>query len=299
MRPAASGLPVGVTERYETFAGFRTRVHEVAGGGPPFLLFHGYSDSADTWRLVLERLAAKGRRAAAVDLPSHGCADALDPELPVLAQLVEFADAAARAVGDRPIVVGNSLGGLVSLRLAGACDAIGGVVPVGPAGFSHPFWLWWAGRRPMLPVVELMATRPALAPLFRTVHRGGVHISFARPLRAERQAVRTYLSHLATPESRRQKYDVVRGLLDGGELGQPCDLAAIRCPAMLVWDDRDRLALSKGALTLIEAMPELRNERLRGVGHLVQLEVPDRLVELLEDFAPAKQQRRTARRPVA
>ncbi|HUE28529.1 MAG TPA: hypothetical protein VMP89_17270, partial [Solirubrobacteraceae bacterium] len=44
-------------------AGVRTRVLEVDGDGPPLVLLHGFSDSADTWRAMLERLARSGRRA--------------------------------------------------------------------------------------------------------------------------------------------------------------------------------------------------------------------------------------------
>jgi pimeloyl-ACP methyl ester carboxylesterase len=48
-------------------------------------MFHGYADSADTWRLTLAQLARTGQRAVAVDLPGFGGADDLDsgPILPV------------------------------------------------------------------------------------------------------------------------------------------------------------------------------------------------------------------------
>ena len=43
-------------------AGYETRALELEGSGPPLLLLHGYSDSADTWRLLLDRLGKVGRR---------------------------------------------------------------------------------------------------------------------------------------------------------------------------------------------------------------------------------------------
>ena len=58
-------------------AGYETRALELEGDGPPVLLIHGFSDSADTWRLTLERLAIEGRRALAVDLPGFAEADPL------------------------------------------------------------------------------------------------------------------------------------------------------------------------------------------------------------------------------
>ncbi|MCW2990833.1 MAG: alpha/beta hydrolase fold protein, partial [Solirubrobacterales bacterium] len=53
-------------------AGHATRALELEGDGPPMLLLHGFADSADTWRRTLDRLARRGRRALAVDLPGFG-----------------------------------------------------------------------------------------------------------------------------------------------------------------------------------------------------------------------------------
>ena len=74
--------------------GFDTRVLELEGDGEPVLFFHGYADSADTWRLCLAELGRQGRRAIAVDLPGFGAADPLRSE-PILPQLDAFAAAAA------------------------------------------------------------------------------------------------------------------------------------------------------------------------------------------------------------
>src|SRR5437764_273826 len=101
-------------------AGFQTRVLELEGDGVPVLFFHGYADSADTWRLSLAELARRGRRAIAVDLPGFGAADRLRSQ-PILTQLDAFAAAALNYLGgkDEPVLtVGNSLGGCVALRLA-------------------------------------------------------------------------------------------------------------------------------------------------------------------------------------
>src|SRR5579862_4212774 len=102
-------------------AGYETRVLELEGDGAPIVMFHGYADSADTWRLVLALLARSGRRAVAVDLPGFGTADRLHGD-PILPQLDAFALAAARYAAGRSrapvIAIGTSLGGCVALRLA-------------------------------------------------------------------------------------------------------------------------------------------------------------------------------------
>lgn len=93
------------------FGGYRTRVLELEGSGPPLAFFHGFADSADTWRLVLAELARRDRRAVAVDLPGFGRADRLSREEPVLVQLDRFVSAtiAAHADSEPVLAVGNSL----------------------------------------------------------------------------------------------------------------------------------------------------------------------------------------------
>ncbi len=85
-------------EHRRTFAGYETRVLELEGDGVPIVLFHGFADSADTWRQALALIARRGRRAIAVDLPGYGTADPLHNG-PILPQLDEFALAAVRYVG--------------------------------------------------------------------------------------------------------------------------------------------------------------------------------------------------------
>src|SRR5207244_11038456 len=94
-------------------AGYETRVLELEGDVVPIVMFHGYADSADTWRQSLARLGRHGRRTIAVDLPGFGTADALTGD-PVLPQLDAFASAAVDYLAgtrrQRVIAVGNSLG---------------------------------------------------------------------------------------------------------------------------------------------------------------------------------------------
>src|SRR5687768_16423028 len=105
-------------EHQKSFAGFKTRVLELEGDGPAVVLFHGWADSADTWRRVLAKLGREDRRAVAVDLPGFGAADPLKPQPSVMTQLDSFADAVARyaGAGEPTVVCGNSLGGALSIR---------------------------------------------------------------------------------------------------------------------------------------------------------------------------------------
>ena len=128
-------------EYREAFAGYDTRVLELEGSGPPIVLLHGYADSADTWRPLMRELTASGRAANAVDLTGFGTAAELEagemlPQWDALvAAAIEHASDAAG--GEGVIVVGNSLGGALSLRAAQRDDLpIAGIVPIAPAGLK-------------------------------------------------------------------------------------------------------------------------------------------------------------------
>lgn len=269
-------------------AGFATRALELEGAGPPIVLLHGYADSADTWRRVLDKLARRDRRALALDLPGFGAAAPLGPG-PVLPQLDAFARAAVEHTaqdGEAAVLAGNSLGGCVALRAGEDGDLpLAGIVPVAPAGLEMPAWFGVVERD--LIVRRLLAAPLPLPEIVLRAAVGEVYrqLAFARPRAAAREVVKAFTDH------HRSKQAVVR-ILDNGrrllpELEEPFDLRRVGCPVLLVWGDRDRMVTHRGARLVTTALPETTYELLEGIGHCPQVEAPDRLARLLVDLAPA------------
>lgn len=272
--------------------GFRTRALELEGDGPPIVLLHGYADSADTWRLTLDRLARADRRAVAFDLPGFGRAQRLEPGGGVLPQLDPFVAAAVRHVaeeaGEDVVLCGNSLGGCVSLRAAQDDTLpICAVVPVAPAGFDHPFWF---SIIESTPVVRAVLRAPL--PLPERVVRGLVgagfrQLAFARPRAAEKAWVDGFTAH------HRSRRDVVRYLATGRallpELGEGCfDLTKVGVPVLLVWGDKDRMVTHRGSRHVTTALPDTELLLLEGVGHCPQIEAAAQFTDALLRFVPAQ-----------
>jgi pimeloyl-ACP methyl ester carboxylesterase len=270
-----------------TLAGYRTRALELEGDGTPLLLFHGYADSADTWRLTLDRLGRRGHRALAVDLPGFGRADPLGAK-PILPQLDAFAAEAAEYLADRErrqvIAVGNSLGGCVSLRLAERHpERTGGVVAVAPAGLQMSRLLYLVQRDPVLrsllalpsPVPGLVL-RAAVARLYR-------RLAFADPRAIDTAVINAFTSHHTDRVVVARYLEIARRLI--GELREPYELERVRARVLVIWGDRDRLVFHRGAQRILDAVSGARLELLEGVGHCPQVEVPERFTRLLLEFA--------------
>ncbi|OHV89608.1 alpha/beta hydrolase [Mesorhizobium sp. ORS 3428] len=114
---------------------------EVAGSGPPLVMVHGFTDTSRSFSLLVPYLA--GCRLIMPDLRGHGASQA--------GEGCAIADFAADIAGlirrlrlDRPVVIGHSLGAMVSIALAARHpQLVGGLVVVAGtlnAGFApdHP-----------------------------------------------------------------------------------------------------------------------------------------------------------------
>ena len=278
-------------------AGYETRVLELEGEGAPIVLLHGFGDSADTWRLTLDRLARGNRRAVALDLPGFGSASRLLREAPVLPQLDAFGAAAVQHVaqesGGRVVVAGNSLGGALALRLGERAGPLplAGIVPVAPAGLDMPRWFAAVEQDR---VVRALLSAPVPVP--ERVVRGAVgrvyrRLAFARPREIASEVVGSFTGHHHDRRAVRRLLATGRRLLP--ELGDaPFALDKVGCPVLLVWGDQDRMVSHRGARHIVQALPETTYVLLEGCGHCPQIERPDRFVELLLDFARAR--RRTS-----
>jgi len=269
-----------------TLAGNNTRVLELEGDGVPILMFHGYADSADTWRYALARLARHGRRAIAVDLPGFATAEPLLKE-PILPQLDQFAAAATKYLSgprhEPVLAVGNSLGGCVALRLAERHrKQVAGVVAVAPAGLEMSRLLHLVQRDPLLRTLLALPTPVPSAVLRSAVAGLYLRLAFATPGAIEPGVVSAFTWHHRQRASVARYLDTARRLIP--ELRDPYELDQITCRVLLIWGDRDRLVFHRGAERVLSAVPSSRLELLPGIGHCPQVEAPDRLVELLLAF---------------
>ncbi len=274
-------------EHRQTFGGYQTRVLELEGDGVPIVFFHGYADSADTWRHTLAVLSRQGRRAIAVDLPGFAHADPLTSD-PILPQLDEFASGALRYLAGRPrrpvLVVGNSLGGCLSLRVAERHgDKLAGVVAVAPAGLVMSRLLAFIERDPVLrSIIALPAPMPSFV-LRAAIARLFVPLAVASASRLDPNVVASFTWHIRKRATAAAYLEIAHRLV--AELHDPFELERISSPLLVVWGDRDRLVFHRGADQILDLVPGAKLQLLEGVGHCPQVEVPERFAKLLTEFS--------------
>lgn len=271
-----------------TYGGFRTRTLSVEGSGTRFVLVHGYTDSADTWEAVLRELASRGGSAVAVDLPGFGRADRLRPG-PMLPQLDTFIDDLVADQSKRgPVVlVGNSLGGCVSVRAASRGVPLLGVVTIGDPAAGPWRMRTWAGRVRTPLLLRLAGVPvPVPAPLFRLVARPVLrHLVYAD----RRAADRAVLDRFATFVHGRGGHSWIArdAAMLAKEIAHGHGTIEVGCPLLVVHGRKDRIVPVAGSRALHAAVPGSELLVEPRWGHCPQHDDPIELTGVLTRAADA------------
>ncbi|EMD26227.1 alpha/beta hydrolase [Amycolatopsis azurea] len=309
-RTTTDADPIRVS--FRRYAGVRTRVLEV-GPQPPapadrtprrvlgkrattrgqakptaprLVLLHGYCDSADTWRPVLELLAAAGVPAVAVDLPGFGDAQPLRPG-PMLPQLDAFTAAVIKeqAVLGTVVLAGNSLGGTMSLRAAENHRLpVSGVVSIAAPGFVDSWLIRTVARYPL--PLRMYSALPLPIPgfLVRAVAEQVVpRLLYADSTAADADQVRRFTALFPDYRSTTTRLEQARQLVE--ELANAYRLEEVRIPLLVVVCGKDKLVSAASGRQLHALVPHSRLMVREDWGHCPQLDDPVEISELLTYFS--------------
>lgn len=247
-------------------AGERTRGISGGRGDPALLLLHGLGATADVWQPLQAHLDTTWPgRWAAPDLPGHGGA----PRLERYSFGALAAAAAAEVVepGERVVVLGHSLGGVVGLALASGWF---GVDVIGVIGLGIKV----AWTHDELAKARALAARPAT--WFDTKDQA-----------VQRHLLVSGLAGLVSPDDPAVDRALAtegerwRLALDARVFGMrapdlPGLLAAARCPVVLARGERDPM------VTPAQLGGLVRDARsISGAGHNAHVEDPPGVADLL------------------
>ncbi|OKJ95428.1 alpha/beta hydrolase [Amycolatopsis sp. CB00013] len=259
---------------------------QVKPTAPRLVLLHGYCDSADTWRPVLELLAAAGVPAVAVDLPGFGDAQPLRPG-PMLPQLDAFTAAVVKeqAVLGTVVLAGNSLGGTMSLRAAENHRLpVAGVVSIAAPGFVDSWLIRTVARYPL--PLRMYSALPLPIPgfLVRAVAEQVVpRLLYADSAAADADQVRRFTSLFPDYRSTTTRLEQARQLVE--ELANAYRLEEVRVPLLVVVCGKDKLVSAASGRQLHALVPHSRLMVREDWGHCPQLDDPVEISELLTYFS--------------
>jgi pimeloyl-ACP methyl ester carboxylesterase len=262
-------------------------IRYLAGGeGPPLVLLHGAGDNSLDWRWVMPTLAAT-HRVYAPDLP--GSPDSARPAADYSPAFFErFVAAFVDALGvGRATFVGNSLGGLVALRLALSEPArVTALVLVDSAGLGTEV-------NPAFTAVNVPGPFEAAMPFWRT--RVGAYqrawgrtaLLFAHPPGSVPREWLAEQCRLALrPGYLEAHLTALRALV--GPFGQRevllDRLPLLEVPTLVVWGERDRVFPRSQAKRAVVRLREGSLALIPGCGHMPHVECPDRFLAALDEF---------------
>jgi 2-hydroxymuconate-semialdehyde hydrolase len=251
------------------------------GAGPPVVLVHGLPGSAYDWRLTLDAVARRGRRAIAYDRVGFGHSQARPDDAFTLERNAEELLALLDALGLRDAsVVGWSYGGGVALRAAHRdASRIGRLVLVGSIGPGMD------AREPP-PGMALLSSRPVLAwmravpPVGRAARRAVSDIAFSgQPL--PDWWLPSLGANLAQPRTATAWREEGRRM---DALAEPPDPAGLSLPVLVVHGDDDRLVPVAIGRALAERATPGRLRIVEGGSHMLPVTHPELLAEAIVAF---------------
>jgi pimeloyl-ACP methyl ester carboxylesterase len=303
--------PVSGGEVFVRSTPYTGPVDESDAGGPPerALYVHGLGGASTNWTDLAALLAVRVE-GWAIDLPGFGQSQppprgrySVRGHVQTVVEMLEQVAALPGDAAGQPVhLLGNSLGGLVSVLVAArrpdlvaSLTLISPAMPVYrvPAAFSRALLLL------LLPGIPSLAER-RMAGMEPEEHvRAMVSMCFGDPSNVppERveQAIAEMRERAEQPWADRALTRSMRALITsylrvGGR--NAWRLArSLRPPTLVLWGSKDRLVEPRLAPRLAAAIPDARLAVLDGVGHVAMLEDPETTARLvlgmIEDRVPA------------
>lgn len=266
---------------------------------PQVVFLHGGGQNAHTWDTVA---LALGRDAIAFDLPGHGHSyRRTDRDYGPWRNADAIALAMERLAPKASVVVGMSLGGATTIRLAAAhpelCRRVV-IIDVTPQ-INDPSRemstlergsVALIGGPPTYESLEAMADAAVALSPYRAasgVRRGVRHNSYRR-----QDGLWSWRYDLFGPGTPTPSPSADEGAGEGGTTeAKPYDFTTlwddagrITCPAMFVRGGLSKYVTDDDTAEMSRRIPGLRVEIVDGAGHAVQSDRPLDLVRLIEDF---------------
>jgi 3-oxoadipate enol-lactonase len=243
---------------------------EVFGDGPPLVLFHSLLSDRTSFDRIVPPLA-KNFRVIVPELPGFGSSQAVDGDLPAVANRMATCVREA-AAGQDVMVLGNGYGGFVALQMAIRHPGIAARLVLADCGaaFSEPGReafrnMATAARGKGLAAITPVAMRRLFAPEYQEAHPDLMREREAAFLRTDVDVFHAACMALAGLDLR-------------------AELAKVTVPVLVMVGDQDEATPPPMSEELNALLPDARLHVLKGCAHVPQLQAPDAFLEAIDEF---------------
>ena len=280
---------------------------DFGGSGEPLLMVHGLGGSALNWMGVGARVA-DSYHALAIDLAGFGQTPLFNRSAAVGANAALLHGFIERVVGRPVVLMGNSMGGHISILEAAAHPhSVRAMVLVDPAipGLHvrrpEPAMLGVMAALSIPGLAQSLLVRRARALGPEGLVRQALELVCADPSRVDPELIEAHVKLTREREHLGRQND--RAFLQasrsiGLRMADPrfwSRVAQVKAPTLLVHGSLDRLIPVAAARELARRRPDWQLEVMDGVGHVPMMETPDSFMDTVDAWAAY----RIAREPVA
>ena len=252
------------------------RVHYQDDGDPslpPLMLLHGFADSFTTWEGWARELKTQFR-IISPDFPGHGLTRAPEGSRLSGEFLADFVDAfAAKLELPKFAVAGNSMGGGAAWQLTVRHpDRVSALILVDAAGFPND------KPSPDMPLAFKILRYPIGRTLLSKIDNRPL---IDRGLKADvydKSVITPFIVDRFAEFQRAPGHRIILMGVNTGTPGPPAKdlLSAIKVPTLILWGASDPLIEPAAAKKFAAAIPGAKLIIYPNVGHLPQLEIPQR-----------------------
>lgn len=244
-------------------------------GASAIIMVHGFASSLETWDSLAAELS-NDYRVIRLDLPGHGLTGP-DPESRYTnEETVEFLGKFVTALDiKKPLLIGNSSGGLVSWRLAAKSpEAVSGLVLIAPGGFSINGVTETPVEVPMM--VKFYLTKAPMAGV-----KQATGALYGDPEKLSEARINSVHDMMVWPGNG----DAFVARAASFTLPDPTeDLQGIEVPTLIIWGDKDVMVPAAHAEKFAAAMPKVTLKLYENAGHVPQEETPEQLASDVREF---------------
>ena len=258
------------------------------GSGTPLVLLHGIGHRREAWDPIIDRLA-EHFDVIAPDLSGFGQSPAFAGQVPYTMENAtdHLSDQFAVWGITKPHVVGNSLGGAISLEL-GSRGLVSSVTALSPAGFfGHVGRVQALVPLFLLRISALITPEPVIRFL---ADRGWGRrlvgwVLYTHPERHD--AAETYGDSMALKHATAFERTAMAGVRYSFNSQVPV-------PTTIAWGKKDRILPYVQSRTARERLPQARHVDLPNCGHVPMADDPDLIIRIIEETVRAAEESKAA-----